>query len=153
MKMGQWATLFTIQLAPHPMMTPMIPPVMLMRMASMRNWLKMSTPRAPTLMRRPISRVRSVTETYMMFMMPMPPTSSEMPATAASSRVIMSVVEVSIDESSCWERIVKSSSSVALSLWLVRRICVISSMAWSVYSSLNAEQVIDCRWVMARIRF
>ena len=113
----------------------------------------MSRPLAPILMRRPISRVRSVTETYMMFMMPMPPTSSEMPATAASSRVIMSVVEVSIDESSCWERIVKSSSSVALSLWLVRRICVISSMAWSVYSSLNAEQVIDCRWVMARIRF
>ena len=29
-------------------------------------------------MRIPISRVRSVTETSMMFMMPMPPTSSEM---------------------------------------------------------------------------
>ena len=36
-------------------------------------------------MRNPISRVRSVTETSMMFMMPMPPTSSETEATAASS--------------------------------------------------------------------
>ena len=53
--------------------------------ASMRNWLRMSRGRAPTASRRPISRVRSVTETSMMFMMPMPPTSSETAATAASS--------------------------------------------------------------------
>ena len=45
----------------------------------------MSRVRAPTAMRRPISRVRSVTETSMMFMMPMPPTSSDTEATAASS--------------------------------------------------------------------
>jgi len=32
---------------------------------------------APMDMRMPISRVRSVTETSMMFMMPMPPTSSD----------------------------------------------------------------------------
>ena len=38
---------------------------------------------APTALRMPISRVRSVTDTSMMFMMPMPPTSSEMPAIAA----------------------------------------------------------------------
>ena len=38
-------------------------------------------------MRRPISRVRSVTETSMMFMIPMPPTSSETDAMAASSIV------------------------------------------------------------------
>ena len=40
--------------------------------------------RAPTAMRRPISRVRSVTDTSMMFMMPMPPTSNETDAIAAS---------------------------------------------------------------------
>ena len=38
-------------------------------------------------MRMPISRVRSVTETSMMFMMPMPPTSSEMLAIEASRMV------------------------------------------------------------------
>ena len=40
--------------------------------------------RAPIALRMPISRVRSVTDTSMMFMMPMPPTSSEMPAIAPS---------------------------------------------------------------------
>ena len=37
----------------------------------------------------PISRVRSVTDTSMMFMMPMPPTSSEMPTIAAETSVIV----------------------------------------------------------------
>ena len=49
----------------------------------------MSRPRAPMAMRRPISRVRSVTDTSMMFMMPMPPTMSETDAIAASSIVMM----------------------------------------------------------------
>ncbi len=72
--------------------------------------MRMSRPRAPTAMRRPISRVRSVTETSMMFMMPIPPTSSETEAIAASRYVI------TFDDSSCvWRisdrfRIVKSSS-------------------------------------------
>ena len=44
----------------------------------------MSRARAPTAMRMPISRVRSVTLTSMMFMMPMPPTSSEIAAMDAS---------------------------------------------------------------------
>ena len=39
-------------------------------------------------MRTPISRVRSVTETSMMFMMPMPPTSSDTAATLRSSVVM-----------------------------------------------------------------
>ena len=43
--------------------------------------------RAPTALRSPISRVRSVTETSMMFMMPIPPTSSEMPAIAPRNSV------------------------------------------------------------------
>ena len=39
---------------------------------------------APSAMRMPISRVRSVTLTSMMFMMPMPPTSRLTPAMLAS---------------------------------------------------------------------
>ena len=52
--------------------------------ASNRNCRRISRCRAPTASRNPISRVRSVTETSMMFMIPMPPTASETPATAAS---------------------------------------------------------------------
>ena len=40
---------------------------------------------APTACRRPISLVRSVTDTSMMFMIPMPPTISDTDAMAASS--------------------------------------------------------------------
>ena len=47
----------------------------------------MSARRAPMALRMPISRVRSVTVTSMMFMTPMPPTSSEIAATAPSSTV------------------------------------------------------------------
>ena len=43
----------------------------------------MSFCRAPVAMRTPISRVRSVTETSMMFMTPIPPTSSEIAADRA----------------------------------------------------------------------
>ena len=48
--------------------------------ASMRNWTMMLLRSAPMALRMPISRVRSVTVTSMMFMMPMPPTSREMAA-------------------------------------------------------------------------
>ena len=46
--------------------------------------------------RMPISRVRSVTETSMMFMMPMPPTTRLTPATAASSPVRVPVMVDSV---------------------------------------------------------
>ena len=153
MKIGKWATPFTTRAAPTPKTTPIKPPVTLIRMDSIRNCARMSMPFAPILMRRPISRVRSVTLTYMMFMIPMPPTSSEIPATAANSTVIISVVLVNIVLNSCWLRMVKSSSSLSFNLWLRRSISEISSMAWSVYSSLRAEQVMPCRWVMARTFF
>ncbi len=67
-------------------------------------------PVAPIAIRMPISRVRSVTDTSMMFMMPIPPTISETPAMDASNRVI--TLE---DSSASWAtsarlRTVKSSS-------------------------------------------
>ena len=84
----QPAKLPTAQVDTAPSSTPMAPPIRLSVTASMRNCARMSRPRAPTAMRRPISRVRSVTLTSMMFMMPMPPMIRLMPATAASSSVI-----------------------------------------------------------------
>ena len=70
----------------------------------------MSLVLAPTACRRPISRVRSVTDTSMMFMMPMPPTISETEAMAAS-RIDMTREEVSCAwKTSSRLRMVKSSS-------------------------------------------
>ena len=68
----------------------------------------------------PISRVRSVTDTSMMFMMPMPPTSSEMLAIAASSSVITSVVPDAACARSVWFLTVKSSGIVRRQLVRIR---------------------------------
>ena len=63
-----------------PKIMPTMPPMPQSIPDSMRNWATMLLRWAPRLRRMPISRVRSVTVTSMMFMMPMPPTSREMAA-------------------------------------------------------------------------
>ena len=54
----------------------------------------MSRRRAPTALRMPISRVRSRTDTSMMFMIPMPPTISEIEAIPPSSSVSVPLIDV-----------------------------------------------------------
>ena len=54
---------------------PINPPNMLNNEDSVRNCIRISIRRAPIALRKPISRVRSVTETSMIFIIPMPPTS------------------------------------------------------------------------------
>ena len=78
--------------------------------------MRTSRPRAPIAMRRPISRVRSVTDTSMMFMIPMPPTISDTPAMLASSVVIVLVVSVRTLAISSCVRTMKSSGSLPSSL-------------------------------------
>jgi hypothetical protein len=70
-----------------PSTMPISPPVSDTVTASIRNRARISRRRAPTARRSPISRVRSVTETSLMFMMPMPPTTRKTDAIAASSRL------------------------------------------------------------------
>ena len=89
----------------------MPPPNRLSTTASTRNCSSTSRPRAPIAMRRPISRVRSVTDTSMMFMMPMPPTSSDTPAMLASSAVIVCVASLRTLAISSIVRTMKSSGS------------------------------------------
>ena len=62
----------------------------------------MSARRAPIALRMPISRVRSVTETSMMFITPIPPTSSEIAATAPSSVVKTSVQASDASRTAPW---------------------------------------------------
>ena len=70
-----------------PTSTPHAPPSSETSTASIRNCARMSERRAPIALRMPISRVRSVTDTSMMFITPIPPTSSEIAATSPSSVV------------------------------------------------------------------
>ena len=57
---------------------------------------------APTALRMPTSRVRSVTETNMMFMMPMPPTSRLIPAMAPKKMVSTPVIWPAMSRICCW---------------------------------------------------
>ena len=60
-------------------------------------------------MRMPISRMRSVTDTSMMFITPMPPTSSEIAAIEPSSTVSVFCVSVAVSSSDAMLRIWKST--------------------------------------------
>ncbi len=65
----------------------------------------MSRRRAPTALRRPISRVRSVTLTSITFMMPIPPTRSEMPTIPESTAVATRLMLLNASRISSWVRI------------------------------------------------
>ena len=99
---------------------PMRPPRSESVRASTRNWARMSRPRAPMALRMPISRVRSRTDTSMMFMIPMPPTTSEIEAIPPSSRVSVPLIEDAAASSWVWSKMLKSSSSVAARSWRSR---------------------------------
>src|SRR5687768_6643995 len=96
---------------PIPSSTPIVPPAILSDIASATNCRNTSLRFAPSARRRPISLVRSVTDTSMMFMMPMPPTMSEIAATLASRYAIVSVVDDSTRAISSGDRTEKSSVS------------------------------------------
>ena len=104
----------------------------------MRNCVMTSRGRAPTAMRMPISRVRSVTETSIMFMMPMPPTTSEIAATLTSKIVSDWLADCTV-ESTCdrfW--MVKSSSSEFVILWRCSSNCCTSFWTLFTFAGLFA---------------
>ena len=75
-----------------PIKTPNIPPIKLIKAASARNWNKMSRLFAPTAFRSPISLVRSVTDTSIIFIIPMAPTVSVILAIQTKAEVITAAV-------------------------------------------------------------
>ena len=87
----------------------------------------------------PISRVRSVTDTSMMFMIPMPPTSRLIAATAASSAVSVRVVPEIVLAISCWSMMLKSSSASRARCRRSRIRRVMSCCAFSVDTELPTE--------------
>src|SRR5690348_8497348 len=71
---SEWKAARMDQVMMPPMMIPTMPPIAHKVIASRVNWNRMLRLVAPIALRTPISRVRSVTETSMMFMTPTPPT-------------------------------------------------------------------------------
>ncbi len=87
---------------------------------------------APSALRTPISRVRSVTVTSMMFMMPMPPTTSETAAMLASRLVKIWVVACWVARISWDPRIMKSLSPPGRILCSRRMIRSMSTCTWVI---------------------
>ena len=76
-----------------PSSVPMTPPKIDSTTDSVSICAMMSDRRAPSALRRPISRVRSVTTISMMFMMTMPPTTSDSATTPTSTAKMPLVAE------------------------------------------------------------
>ena len=121
---------------------PITPPMRLKMMLSVRNCNRMAEFFAPMDIRKPISLVRSVTVTYMMFMMPIQPTNKEIKAMATKTVVIIPVIDDIISSISCWVRTSKSSLPPSGILCETRKILSISSTAASATSSEAAEHTI-----------
>ena len=81
--------------------------------------------------RKPISRVRSVTLTSMMFMMPIPPTSKLTAATALSSSVMMRDVPDMVSANWPVSKILKLSSSISDKFRRSRMMAVMSALTCS----------------------
>ena len=69
---------------------------------------------APSALRRPISRIRSVTDTSMMFITPIPPTRSEMPAIPPSRTVSVLSTDVAVLTRDVSGMMVKSALAVVV---------------------------------------
>ena len=87
---------------------------------------------APTALRMPISRVRSVTVTSMMFITPIPPTRSEIAATAPSRVVNTSLVLLDVASSDAWFNTLSEAASVVVNRFSAVIVSVTSVAAWSV---------------------
>ena len=77
---------------PAPQMMPSTPPVEVRKIASIRNCHNTSVRRAPSALRTPISRVRSVTVMVMMLMTPMPPTIRAIDEITTSARNVAALI-------------------------------------------------------------
>ena len=101
----QFASNDRVKVMPQPKSIPMPPPRRLTTMASTRNWMRMSVRFAPRAFLRPISFVLSVTDTNIIFIIPIPPTSNEMAAMEAKSHPIVRLLSLKADWMSCMFRI------------------------------------------------
>jgi hypothetical protein len=101
-------------------MMPATPPATLIITASARNWAWISPWVAPIARRTPISLMRSRIEASMMFMIPIPPTTSEIDAMAPSTMLKIVFVRCSCLSSSSGTLISKSVTSLCRR-WSIRR--------------------------------
>ncbi len=113
--------------APSPI--PATPPTSDSVIDSVSTWDMMSSRLAPSALRRPISRVRSLTTISMMFMMTMPPTSSDSPTMPTSTTAMPCVACWKMPRTESDARIPKLSGCAGFSRRATRSATRVSSFA------------------------
>src|SRR6266550_1013213 len=112
---GSGLTALISRVSPIPATMPNAAPTVARAADSARNWRSTSRRRAPSDFRRPISRVRSATDISMMFMITMPPITSDTITTPGRTTTRMRLIP---DQNRCTPSDV---SSTKLLSWLGRR--------------------------------
>src|SRR2546426_2722286 len=106
---SNWSAALSSSPIESPSRMPSTPPINVSVAASTRNCHRISRRVAPRALRTPISRVRSVTETIMIAMTPMPPTSR---ATLESTSITRKNAPVSLlNTSRIWSCVIRSKVS------------------------------------------
>src|SRR3989441_1399406 len=90
---------------------PIKPPSRQIVEASIKNWIRIVRRLAPMALRMPISRVRSATETNMMFMMPIPPTKRDSPVMNSPAVAITPLIRLNVLMNASCELTAKSSGA------------------------------------------
>ena len=116
----------------------MTPPRRQRMTASMRNCRRMMAGFAPIAFRRPISRVRSETETSMMFMMPTPPTRSEILTMQEAMPMMTLAMVLNCSTIFSGVFVLKVLGSPGLMLRVCLRKNSICAAASAVFSGVNA---------------
>ena len=116
---------------------PSTPPSEVRNAASIRNWNRISARRAPSALRTPISRVRSVTEIDMIAITPMPPTISAIDEMTISARkVALADLIPQLQDRVLRERCRSRSARRACRPWRMRITRSTSAMASSCVDAL-----------------
>ena len=137
------ASLAMAHATPVPSPMPSSPPRVPMVNASVRNWVRMLNRVAPSALRTPISRIRSVTETSMMFMTPMPPTTRLTLATPPS-RTAKIAMDCCCASTNCWGFMIMKSFAPPGRILCSRRITR-SMSTMPVSSGMPSATLADSR--------
>ena len=136
-----------------PRMMPTTPPREVRNTASSRNCQRISRRRAPSALRTPISRVRSVTLIVMIAITPMPPTIRAIDEMTTSARKMPPLMRSQTWNSAAWVAMSKSLSSSRRRPCRARMISSTSRIATvCVTPSRGITIIAMSRWTMPKIR-
>ena len=127
-----------------PASTPNRPPIPVSTTASVKNWNRILLFLAPMAFFKPISLVRSVTVTSIIFMTPIPPTNREIPAIHNSWLLVAELSSCNCFASSNRSLLLYAKSLSLSTVNLAFKISAVFLPAFVISSVLAARTATDC---------